>query len=95
VRQLTDSTWLAIECCWIAWLVYWVITAFATKRTIERRGFIGYRLVAALAIAARLAAERLLHVSSQSRLWQTTLAHFPEAHAEYKMRVRAIIAFVL
>ena len=74
MRQLTDSTWLAIECCWIAWLVYWVITAFATKRTIERRGFIGYRLVAAVVIAGWLAAERLLHLSSQSRLWHTTLA---------------------
>ena len=74
MRQLTDSTWLAIECCWIAWLVYWVITAFATKRTIERRGFIGYRLVAGVLIAAWLVAERLLHVSSQSRLWHTALA---------------------
>ena len=65
---MTDSTWLAIQCCWIAWLAYWIITAFATKRTIERRGFIGYRLVAAVVIAGWLAAERLLHLSSQSRL---------------------------
>jgi len=71
---MTDSTWLAIQCLWIAWLVYWVISAFATKPTVERRGFIGYRLAAAVLIAGSLAAERLLHLSSQSRLWHTTLA---------------------
>lgn len=71
---MTDSTWLFIECCWIAWVVYWVIMAFATKRTIERRGVIGYRLVALILIVGWVATGRLLHVSSQSRLWQTTLA---------------------
>jgi len=40
------ATWIFIECCWVAWLAYWLIMAFATKRTIERRGFIGYRVVA-------------------------------------------------
>ena len=70
---MTDSTWLFIECCWIAWLIYWVIMAFATKRTIERSGVIGYRLVALILIVGWVAARRLLHVSSQSQLWQTTL----------------------
>jgi len=71
---MTDSTWLFIECCWIAWLVYWVIMAFATKRTVERSGLIGYRLVAFIIIAGWVATGRLLDVSSQSQLWQATLA---------------------
>jgi len=71
---MTDATWLAIQCLWIAWLVYWLISAFATKRTIERRGFLGYRLVAAVIVAGWLVAERLSHVSSNARLWQTSLA---------------------
>jgi protein-S-isoprenylcysteine O-methyltransferase Ste14 len=68
---MSDSTWFFIEGCWIVWLVYWVTMAFSTKRTIERRGFIGYRVVPLVLIVAWIAAARLLHVSSQSRLWQT------------------------
>lgn len=71
---MTDTTWIFIECCWIAWVVYWAIMAFATKRTIERRGFIGYRLVALIPVVGWVAAARLLHVSSQSQLWQRSLA---------------------
>src|SRR5947207_6621768 len=71
---MTDSTWLFIECCWIAWVAYWLVMAFATKRTVERSGFIGHRLVAASLFVAMAVAGRLLHVSSQSQLWQTPLA---------------------
>jgi protein-S-isoprenylcysteine O-methyltransferase Ste14 len=71
---MTDSTWLFIEGCWIAWVAYWVIMAFRTNRTIERRGFIGYRLVALILIVGLAATGRLLHVSSQSQLWQRSLA---------------------
>jgi protein-S-isoprenylcysteine O-methyltransferase Ste14 len=71
---MNDSTLLVIGCCWIAWVVYWVIMAFATKRTVERGGFFGYRLVAGILIAGLVAAGRLLHVSSHSQLWQTRLA---------------------
>jgi protein-S-isoprenylcysteine O-methyltransferase Ste14 len=71
---MTDSTWLFIECCWVAWAVYWVVMAFATKRTVERGGFLGYRLVAGALIVGMLAAGRLLHVSSESQLWHTPLA---------------------
>jgi protein-S-isoprenylcysteine O-methyltransferase Ste14 len=70
---MNDSTWLFIEGCWIAWVVYWVLMAFPTKRTVERRGFIEYRLVAGIVIVGLVAAGRLLHVSSQLRLWQTPL----------------------
>jgi protein-S-isoprenylcysteine O-methyltransferase Ste14 len=71
---MTESTRLFIECCWVAWVVYWVIMAFTTKRAVERSGFFGYRLVAGILIVGLVAAGRLVHVSSHSQLWQTTLA---------------------
>ncbi len=71
---MTDSTWLFIECCWIAWVIYWVVMAFATKRTVERGGFIGYRLAALVLVVGLVAIGRLSHVSPQSELWQRSLA---------------------
>lgn len=71
---MTDATWLFIACCWITWLVYWLAMAFATKRTVERGGLVGYRLVTIALVLGCIAAGRLLHVSSHTRLWQTTLA---------------------
>ncbi len=70
---MNDSTWLFILCCWIAWLAYWVAMAFSTKRTVERGGFVGYRLVAAAIVFAWIIAGRLLHLPAHSRLWHTTL----------------------
>jgi protein-S-isoprenylcysteine O-methyltransferase Ste14 len=71
---MTDPTWLFIQACWIAWLAYWVVMAFTTKRTVERGGFIAYRLVAALLIVVQVAAGHLFHVSSEAQLWRTTVA---------------------
>jgi protein-S-isoprenylcysteine O-methyltransferase Ste14 len=71
---MTNSTGLFIGCCWIAWLIYWVIMAFATKRTVERRGFIGYRLVAGALLVGLFALGRLLGVHPRSQLWHTPLA---------------------
>jgi protein-S-isoprenylcysteine O-methyltransferase Ste14 len=71
---MTDLTWIFIECCWIAWVVYWVAMAFSTKRTVERGGFVSYRLVALVLVLGLVFAGRVLHVSSHSQLWQTTLA---------------------
>jgi len=71
---MSDATWLFIAGCWIVWLLYWVAMAFRTKRTIERRGFVGYRLVAVIVMAGFILAGQLLGVSAQSRLWQTPLA---------------------
>jgi protein-S-isoprenylcysteine O-methyltransferase Ste14 len=70
---MSDATWLVIGGCWIVWLLYWVAMAFTTKRTIERGGFLGYRLVAVIVIVGFIAAGRVLDVSAQSRLWHTTL----------------------
>jgi protein-S-isoprenylcysteine O-methyltransferase Ste14 len=70
---MTDATWRFIEFCWIAWLAYWVFMAFSTKPTVERSGFVGFRLVALILFAGLAVAGRLLHVSAQSQLWQTPL----------------------
>jgi len=70
---MNDPTWLFIQFCWFAWLLYWAAMAFSTKRTLERGGF-GYRLVALLLVIGMVGAGRLFHVSSHSRLWQTTLS---------------------
>ena len=70
---MSNPTWLFIQCCWAAWLAYWVGMAFATKRTVERGGFLGFRLVAGVLILGLLGVGRLLDVSSESRLWQTPL----------------------
>jgi protein-S-isoprenylcysteine O-methyltransferase Ste14 len=67
-------TLLFIACCWIAWGGFWVVTAFRTKRTVERGGFFGYRVVAAILFVALFLLGRLLHVSADSRLWRTPLA---------------------
>jgi protein-S-isoprenylcysteine O-methyltransferase Ste14 len=65
---------LVIAALWIVWAVYWVFMAFATKHTVERGGFFGYRLVAIAIVIACIAAGRLLHVSARSQLWHTSLA---------------------
>lgn len=71
---MNDGTWVFIQACWIAWLVYWVAMAFATKRTVERGGFVGYRLVAGVLILGLVFAGRLLNISSHSELWHTSIA---------------------
>jgi protein-S-isoprenylcysteine O-methyltransferase Ste14 len=54
-------------------LVYWLAVASATKRTVERGGFVGYRLVGGILVIGLIVAGRLLGVSAQSRLWQGSL----------------------
>ena len=71
---MNESTWLFIQCCWIAWVLYWAIMAFRTKRTIERGGFVGYRVVGIVLIVGLIATGRLFHISAQSQLWRTSLA---------------------
>src|SRR5271157_1866763 len=72
---MTDSaTSIFIQVCWIAWLLYWLAMAFATKRTIERAGFFGYRVVTIAVVIGLGAAQRLAHLSTKSALWHTALA---------------------
>jgi protein-S-isoprenylcysteine O-methyltransferase Ste14 len=66
------ATWAFIAGCWIAWLVYWVIMAFRAKRTVERRGFLAYRVIGLGVFVVLAAAGRLLHVSEQDELWPST-----------------------
>jgi protein-S-isoprenylcysteine O-methyltransferase Ste14 len=70
---MNDWTWLVIQGCWATWLVIWVAMAFATKRTVERGGVVGYRLVAGALILGVLAIGRSSHLSSHSQLWSTPL----------------------
>jgi protein-S-isoprenylcysteine O-methyltransferase Ste14 len=71
---MSDVTRLVILCCWAAWLVYWVVMAFSSKRTIERGGFFGYRLVGILVVVGLLVVGRLSNVHAQTQLWQSSLA---------------------
>jgi protein-S-isoprenylcysteine O-methyltransferase Ste14 len=67
-------TWIFILCCWGAWLTYWVVMAFSTKRTVEHGGFIGFRLVMVVVAAALIVVAKLAGVSPQSVFWRTPLA---------------------
>ncbi len=71
---MNRTTWLFIEIVWIAWLLYWVAMAFANKRTVERTGFLGYRIVTVLLVIGLLFLGRVAHLSSHSQLWHTTIA---------------------
>lgn len=55
---MTDATSLFIKFCWIVWAAYWAVMAFTTKRTVERGGFVGYRLVALMVLAGCVAIGR-------------------------------------
>lgn len=71
---MNEFTSLFIGACWVAWGAYWLIMAFTTKRTVERGGSVGYRLVALALFAGVAAIGLLVHVSAQSRLWHTSPA---------------------
>jgi protein-S-isoprenylcysteine O-methyltransferase Ste14 len=71
---MNQPTWLFIVGCWIAWVLYWLIMSVRTKHTVERGDFIGYRVVMIVVIAGCVAVGALLHISTHSRLWHTTLA---------------------
>jgi protein-S-isoprenylcysteine O-methyltransferase Ste14 len=71
---MSHSTLIFIGCCWLAWLLYWVVMAFRTKRTVERGGLFGYRAVTVAVVFGLLAVARLLGVATHARLWPTPLA---------------------
>jgi protein-S-isoprenylcysteine O-methyltransferase Ste14 len=70
---MNSATLVFIGGCWIAWALYWLLMAFATKRTVERGSLLGYRVVVVVIVAVALAAGRLLDVSPHTRLWHTPL----------------------
>jgi protein-S-isoprenylcysteine O-methyltransferase Ste14 len=71
---MANASWVFIEACWVVWLAIWIAMAFRTKRTVERSGIVPYRLVAAAVLLGAIAASHLVHVSTHSRLWETTAA---------------------
>ncbi len=71
---MTGATGLVITGCWIAWLAYWAAMALSTKRTVQRGGLVGFRLVTIVLILGLVAIGRLLDLSSHSQLWHTSLA---------------------
>ena len=70
---MNDPTWVVIEVCWAAWLTFWILMALGTKRTVERGGLVGFRLVAGLILLLLITGGRMLHVSEHSHLWHTGL----------------------
>jgi protein-S-isoprenylcysteine O-methyltransferase Ste14 len=71
---VANGTQLFIAGCWIVWAAYWLITGFATKRTVERGGLIGYRVVMTVLFLGVLALGGLLGASPRSELWRAPLA---------------------
>ena len=71
---MRNWTLLFIGGCWAALALYWLLMAFGSKRTIERGGLIGYRLVGLAILGACLLAGQLLGLSPHSRVWHTPLA---------------------
>lgn len=69
----SDATWLFIEYCWLAWAACWVIMAFTSKRTVERGGFFGYRMVTVILVLGIVLAGQALRLSSHSQLWHRSL----------------------
>ena len=70
---MSEPAALFIAACWGAWLLYWVLTAFSAKRTVERGSFFGYRLVTGAGVLVVVIAGRLLHDSSATQLWRSSL----------------------
>jgi protein-S-isoprenylcysteine O-methyltransferase Ste14 len=68
---VNGPTWVVIQVCWIAWLVYWVLMSFGTKRTVERRNWTSYRLVAILIILGLVGVDHAVNGSGDTRLWHT------------------------
>jgi protein-S-isoprenylcysteine O-methyltransferase Ste14 len=71
---MTRWTGIFIDACWLAWLLYWLAMAISTKRTVERGGLLGYRVVAIVLVIGLTALGRLVGVFPQSHLWHTSLA---------------------
>ena len=76
---MTDSTWLFIECCWIAWLV-------VVSDCIVLAG-------AAFTVWARITLGRNWSAEVTFKQDHELIESGP--YAEYKKRVRAIVPFVL
>jgi protein-S-isoprenylcysteine O-methyltransferase Ste14 len=71
---MSRAAGIVIDVCWAVWALYWLAMAFATKRTIERGGFLGYRAVSLALAFGSLAILRVAGVAVHQRVWQETAA---------------------
>jgi protein-S-isoprenylcysteine O-methyltransferase Ste14 len=71
---MSGATRAVIAGIWIVWLAYWLLAAFATKRTVERGDLFGYRLVALVLVVALLAVFGLFGLAPESVIWNTPAA---------------------
>jgi protein-S-isoprenylcysteine O-methyltransferase Ste14 len=71
---MSGATGLILLGVWLVWGSYWLIASFTTKRTVERGGLIGYRLVAIAFALTVLAGFRVFGLAVGSALWQTSPA---------------------
>jgi protein-S-isoprenylcysteine O-methyltransferase Ste14 len=69
-----SATRTVIAALWLGWLGYWLIAAIGTKRTVERAGLLGYRVVAAILALAVTGVFRLFGLRPSTELWHTPLA---------------------
>jgi len=69
---MAGPTWVFIGGCWIGLLLFWLASASSTKRTVQRGGLLGYRVVAVLVAGGLILGGRLLNVRFGSLLWHTT-----------------------
>jgi protein-S-isoprenylcysteine O-methyltransferase Ste14 len=70
---MNKPTLIFIGLCWLAWLIYWIVMAFGAKRTIERGGFLAYRVVGAIVFLVLAGVGLLLHIHPHSHAWHTSL----------------------
>ncbi len=69
---MNSLTWNLIVYGWAAWAAYWLIMAFAVKRTVERRGAVRDRMVVAGVVLAWLVIKPF--ASTHVHLWNTHVA---------------------
>ncbi len=65
-------TWYLIIYGWAVWVAYWVLMAFTSKRTVERRGWVSYRVVIVAVVLGWVLIDPAS--STHSQLWQTDVA---------------------
>jgi protein-S-isoprenylcysteine O-methyltransferase Ste14 len=71
---MRDASRVVLACVWAGWLAYWLISASKTKRTIERGGFFGYRLVMVGVTLALVGVFRVFGQRPVAMLWQAAAA---------------------
>jgi protein-S-isoprenylcysteine O-methyltransferase Ste14 len=71
---MSGATGAVIGICWAVWGVYWLLAAFRTKRTVERGGLLGYRLLALVLTGGVIVVFRAAGYAVAERLWPASTA---------------------